>query len=59
MAIAPNGRATVIPIALDGRSAGSISLAGFGTRWAKVTLVPTIADRAGAEVPYAYTARVN
>lgn len=59
VATAPNGRATVIPIPLDGGWAGSISVAGFGTRWAKVTLVPTIADRRGAEVPFAYTAGVN
>ena len=59
VATAPNGRATVIPIALDGGSAGSISVAGFGTRWARVTLVPTIADRPGAEVPYAYGASVQ
>jgi hypothetical protein len=59
VATAPNGRATVIPIALDGGSAGSISVTGFGTRWAKVTLVPTIADRPGTEVPYGYGASVQ
>lgn len=53
------GPDVVYPITLDGGSAGSISIAGFGTRWAKVTLVPTIADAAGSEVPYAYSAVVN
>lgn len=48
-----------IPIDLDGGSAGSLTVSGFGTRWSKVTLAPTIADRPGAEVPYAYTANVQ
>jgi len=34
-------------------------LTGFGSKWSRVTLVPTIADRAGAEVPFAYGASVN
>jgi hypothetical protein len=53
------GRNSVIPIPLDGASAGSVAISGFGTRWKKVTLVPTIADRPGAEVPYSYRAEVN
>jgi hypothetical protein len=53
------GRSTVIPIPLDGSSAGSVTIAGFGSRWARVTLVPTIADRPGAAVPYSYSAAVN
>jgi hypothetical protein len=53
------GRATVIPISLDAGSAGSVTISGFGSRWARVTLVPTIADRPGAEVPYSYSAAVN
>ncbi|HEX6560144.1 MAG TPA: MXAN_6640 family putative metalloprotease [Longimicrobiales bacterium] len=53
------GPDSVIPIALDGASAGSVIVNGFGTRWSKVTLAPTIADRPGAEVPYAYTAAVQ
>lgn len=56
VATASNGRSSVLPIALDGGAAGSITIAGLGTRWARVTLVPTIADRPGAEVPYAYAA---
>ncbi len=53
------GAATVLAIPLDAGSAGSITIAGFGTRWSKATLVPTIADQSGAEVPYAYGAIVN
>lgn len=53
------GRNTTFEISLDGASAGSLAITGFGTRWKKVTLVPTIADRAGTEVPYSYGAVVN
>jgi hypothetical protein len=44
---------------LDAGSAGSVTISGFGSRWGKVTLIPTIADRPGAEVPYSYTASVK
>jgi hypothetical protein len=54
-----NGNNSIFPIALDGASAGSFSLSGFGGRWAKATLAVTIADRAGLEVPYRYGARVQ
>ena len=54
-----NGSATVTEITLNGKSAGSIDVSGFGTRWSKVTLVPTIADRPGVEVPYSYGASVK
>lgn len=53
------GRSTVLPISLDAGSAGSVTISGFGSRWVRVTLVPTIADRPGAEVPYSYSAAVN
>ena len=53
------GPNTIIPISLDGGSAGSVSVANLGTRWSKVTLVPTIADTPGSEVPYSYAAAVN
>lgn len=53
------GRNMIVPIVLDGASAGSITISGFGNRWSRVTLVPTIADRAGAEVPYSYGATVG
>jgi len=46
-------------IPLDGGSAGTLTVTGFGTKWALVTLVPTIVDRAGSEVPFAYTAEVK
>lgn len=52
------GPVSVVPIPLDAGSAGSVTLDGFGVRWSKVTLVPTIADRAGAEAPYSYAAGV-
>ena len=35
------------------------AIAGFGTRWSRVTLVPTIAGTAGAEVPFAYGAALE
>jgi len=53
------GPAQIIEIALDAGSSGSVTVSGFGTRWSKVALVPTIADRPGAEVPFAYTAGIN
>ena len=59
VATASNGRTSVTPLTLDGGSAGLVTIAGFGSRWSKVTPVPTIADRPGAEVPFAYGASVN
>ncbi|MDP3910066.1 MAG: hypothetical protein Q8Q14_06715 [Gemmatimonadales bacterium] len=59
VATAANGRSSVIPIPLDAGSAGSVTIAGLGSRWARVTLVPTIADRPGAEVPFAYGATIK
>ena len=53
------GQSTVIPITLNAASAGSATVSGFGTRWSKVTLATTIADRPGAEVPYVYSASVQ
>jgi hypothetical protein len=53
------GSPTIYPITLTAGSAGSLSISGFGTRWSKVTLVPTIADREGSAVPYGYGATVN
>jgi len=54
------GPAQIMEIPLDQQhSAGSVTVSGFGARWSKVTLVPTIADRPGAEVPYSYRATVN
>jgi hypothetical protein len=53
------GRESVLPIPLDAAAAGSVTIAGFGNRWKRVTLVSTIADRPGAEVPYSYGATVG
>ena len=36
-----------------------ITVDGLGTRWSKLTLVVTIADRAGVAVPYSYGATVS
>lgn len=52
-------RTAVLPVALDGGSAGSITVDGMGSRWSKLTLVVTIADRAGVAVPYSYGATVS
>ena len=53
------GAPTVYPISLNGGSAGSIAITGFGTKWSKVTLVPVIVGEEGAEVTYSYGARIN
>src|SRR5688572_6556 len=53
------GRTALMPVILDGGSAGSITVDGMGTRWSKVTLVVTIADRAGSAVPYSYGATIS
>lgn len=56
---AGGGKTSVLPISLDGGSAGSITVEGMGTRWSKLTLAVTIADRAGVAVPYSYGAAVS
>jgi Family of unknown function (DUF6055) len=56
---AGGGKASVLPITLDGGSAGSITVDGVGSRWSKLTLAVTIADPAGAAVPYSYGAVVS
>lgn len=48
--------ASVAALPLDAGGAGSVSIPGFGSRWSRATLLPTIAGTAGAEVPSA-TAR--
>jgi hypothetical protein len=48
-----------IELTLEAAGAGTATVGQFGTRWSKVTLVPTIADRPGAEVPFAYAASVQ
>ena len=59
IASAAGGRSSVLPVSLDGGSAGAITVDGLGTRWSKLTLVVTIADRAGVAVPYSYGATVS
>jgi hypothetical protein len=56
---AKGDKTTILPIALDGGSAGSITVDGMGSRWSKATLAVTIADRPGAAVPYSYRATVS
>ncbi|HEY0674074.1 MAG TPA: MXAN_6640 family putative metalloprotease [Longimicrobiales bacterium] len=50
------GPNTSYPITLDGGSAGTVSVDNLGTRWAKLTLVVTVADAAGSELPFSYSA---
>jgi hypothetical protein len=52
------GKTAVLPITLGTGSAGSIAIADFGSKVAKVTLAMTIADRAGVQVPFTYGAQV-
>jgi hypothetical protein len=56
---AGGGKATVLPVVLNGGSAGSITVDGMGSRWSKLTLVVTIADPSGVAVPYSYGAVVS
>ena len=51
--------ATIVPITLDGGSAGSVVVSGFGKQATRVVLSATIADRAGVLVPYSYSASVG
>ena len=53
------GLPTIYPITLNAGGAGSLSITGFGTKWSKVTLVPTIAGTEGSALPYGYGAVVN
>jgi hypothetical protein len=53
---AGGGSPLVMPVTLNASSAGSLTVTGLGSRWARLTLAPTIADRAGIEVPYSYGA---
>jgi hypothetical protein len=55
---ASRGSPTVVPMTLHA-GAGTLDVSGFGTRWSKAVLMPTIADVAGSAVPYAYAAAVR
>jgi Family of unknown function (DUF6055) len=52
------GSPTVLPMTLT-TGAGGVEVSGFGTRWGKAVLMPSIADVAGSAVPYSYSAAVN
>jgi len=54
-----SGATSETPVVLNSGSFGSISVRDFGSRWSKVTLIPTIADRPGREVPFSYTAEIQ
>ena len=56
---ARGGSPSVVALSLNAAKAGSRSITGFGTRWSRVTLVPTIADDTGAEVPFSYGATLE
>jgi hypothetical protein len=47
-----------VPISLNGSSAGSVVVSGFGGQVTRVLLAATIADKAGVQVPYSYGASV-
>jgi hypothetical protein len=44
---------------LDFDNRGALEVSGFGTRWSKAVLMPSIADVAGSGVPYSYGAAVR
>jgi hypothetical protein len=54
------GGTTTLPITLDATTAaGTLTIRGFGRSAAKVTLAVTIADAAGAQVPFSYGATLG
>ena len=53
------GSPTVTEMTLDADANGSLEVSGFGTRWSKAVLMPTITDRPGTEVPYEYGAALE
>jgi hypothetical protein len=53
---AGQGAATVVPMTIGDGATGSLEVRGFGTKWSKAVLMPTIVENAGSEVPYAYGA---
>lgn len=54
-----NGPPVIQEMTLDAASAGRATIAGFGNRFGRVALIPTIADRAGSEVPFVYSAETR
>jgi len=59
--VALSGRSGTVVIAMPVNSDGNgtLDVTGFGSKWNRATLMPTIAERAGAEVPYSYGAALN
>jgi hypothetical protein len=53
------GSPTLVPMTLNAEKQGTLEVSGFGTRWSKAVLMPTIADVAGSAVPYSYGAEVQ
>jgi len=54
-----NGGPSVVPITLNGASAGSVVINGFGRQVSRVLLAATIADKEGVQVPYSYGATLG
>lgn len=54
-----SGGPSVLPIALDNGSAGSVVISGFGKQASRVVLAATIADREGVQVSYSYGASLG
>jgi hypothetical protein len=52
------GAPSVVPITLNGGSAGTVVVNGFGNQVTRVVLAATIADKPGVQVPYSYGAAV-
>jgi hypothetical protein len=53
------GTPSVLPVTLNAGGAGTFEIAGFGTRWSKATLMPTVAGEEGAAVPFSYGATLR
>ena len=54
-----NGGPSVVPITLNGASAGSVVINGFGRQVSRVLLAATIADKEGVQVAYSYAASLG
>jgi hypothetical protein len=48
-----------MPMTLDAGKKGTLEVSGFGTRWSKAVLMPSIAEVAGSAVPYSFGAAVQ
>jgi hypothetical protein len=54
-----SGNPSIVPMSLNGGSAGSLVVSNFGKQVTKVLLAATIADKPGVQVPYSYSASVG